>query len=61
MGVFTSMDPPLPADTVNKYLKVKYPELQVLYLEHLMEHDMLSFTAGLQDELVSLTIPAISS
>lgn len=59
MGVFTSMDPPLPADTVNKYLKVKYPELQVLYLEHLMEHDMLSFTAGLQDELVNIYLEKV--
>lgn len=54
MGAYTSMNPPLPADTVNKYLKEKFPELQGLYLEHLMKHDKDNFTADLQDELMNL-------
>ncbi|MCO5575279.1 hypothetical protein L7F22_029079 [Adiantum nelumboides] len=53
MGAYTSMDPPLPADTVNKYLKEKFPELQVLYLEHLMIHDKGNFKADLQNDLVT--------
>eukprot|EP00250_Pteridium_aquilinum_P027633 c3535_g1_i1 orf=204-3350(-) len=53
MGAYMSMDPPLPADVVNMYLKEKFPELQAMYLEHLMEYDKVNFTAGLQNELVN--------
>ncbi|KAI5082169.1 hypothetical protein GOP47_0001912 [Adiantum capillus-veneris] len=59
MGAYTSMDPPLPADTVNKYLKEKFPELRVLYLEHLMKHDNEKFKADLQNELVTIYLAEV--
>ncbi|KAH7372762.1 hypothetical protein KP509_17G019800 [Ceratopteris richardii] len=54
LDAYTSMDPPLPPETVNKFLKEKFPDVQVLYLEHLMRYFSDHFTPGLQNELVNI-------
>ena len=53
MSVYTSINPPLPSDTVNIYLKENFPHLQAMYLEHLMENDKIKISSALQNELVS--------
>lgn len=59
MGAYTSIDPPLPAEIVNTYLKEKFPELQVMYLEHLIANDKVNFAAVLQNELVHIYLEKV--
>eukprot|EP00249_Psilotum_nudum_P022700 c28613_g1_i1 orf=68-3187(+) len=52
MNLFTSINPPLPADLVNGYIKEHAPELQAMYLENVMINDPKNLSSKLQNELV---------
>lgn len=52
LSLFVTLDPPLPPNLVLSHLKNHGPELQVAYLEQVMEKQPEAKTLELENELV---------
>lgn len=52
LSLFVTLDPPLPPNLVLSHLKNYGPELQVAYLEQVMEKQPEAKTLELENELV---------
>ncbi|KAL2632858.1 hypothetical protein R1flu_004337 [Riccia fluitans] len=59
MKMFAGYNPPLPINQVLAYLKKNFPELRVLYLEHMLGQHADAAPAELQNELLQLYLTRV--
>ncbi|KAL3694865.1 hypothetical protein R1sor_008516 [Riccia sorocarpa] len=59
LAMFAAYEPPLPLNQVLAYLKTNFPELRVLYLEHMLGQHADAAPAELQNELLQLYLTRV--